>query len=66
MPQLAKESIAPDQPSPASWMVESIGRWSVKVDAMIVGVTMHKASFKTLSMKQVCALIPDQHAVLCY
>ena len=50
----AKESVAPSQQISASagWIPESMARWSVGMGRKYP-VTMHKASFKTLSMKQV-------------
>ena len=55
MPRLAKESVAPKRRSSAGWMPEKVGRWSVGVGRRHL-VTMRKASFKTLSMRRVCAL----------
>ena len=49
-PRWAKESVTPSQQSSAGWMPESMGRWFVGVGCRHP-VTMHKASFKTLSMR---------------
>ena len=55
VPRLAKESAAPKRWSSAGWMPKRIGSWSVGVWRRHP-VTMRKASFKTLSMRRVCAL----------
>ena len=53
--QLAKERVTPWQQSSAGWMPERTGRLSVGVGRRHL-VTMRKASLRTLSMRQVCAL----------
>ena len=55
VPRLAKESVAPERRSSAGWMPERVGWWCVDVGRRHP-VTMRKASFKTLSIRRVCAL----------
>ena len=54
-PQLAKESVVSWQRSSAGWMPERTGKLSVGVGRRHPP-TMRKASLRTLSMRQVCAL----------
>ena len=53
--RLAKESVISWRRSSAGWMPERTGRLSVGVGRNHP-VTMRKASLRTLSMRQVCAL----------
>ena len=53
--QLAKETVAPLWQSSTGWMPERTGRLTIVVGHRHL-VTMCKASLRTLSMRQVCAL----------
>ena len=55
MPRVAKGSVAHKRRSSADWMPEKFGRRSAGFQPRHK-VTMPKASFKTLSMRRVCAL----------
>ena len=46
------KSVAPSRRSSAGWILESMGKWSVGVGRKHP-VTMSKASFRTLFMRQV-------------
>ena len=53
--RLAKKSVAPWRRSSAGWMPERTGRLFVGVGRRHL-VTLRKGSFRTLSMRRVCAL----------
>ena len=55
VPRLAKESVAAKKGSSAGWMPERVDKWSVGKEGRHL-LAMRKTSFRTLSIRRVCAL----------